>query len=422
MRGMTMPTACRKVLLAACLLLAAAAARAQNEAATLPSVGDPALACKQKPNGRAYWVEYGFCDLPVHGPAQAKGLVLWSHGVSGDNEQYKYPPPAIMRRFEGAGWDVIKIDRNNLYEHGWSSSGVRHRDDAIKRAQAAKAHGYKNVILAGQSYGGAISLEANAKASGIDGVIALSPGHGSDAGSSGAAGYADRYRNLNRYLLEALSAQKAGRVVVLVAPDDRLHPDRSVGSGFGAKMHTALAASGRPFVVFDESGPIHGHGAGETKQFSAWFGTCLVNFLDPAQPVAPGETACKPPSPLPRFMLPADLKHPAPGTQGTSRWLGSWEGTYSNGSSYHRDLMLVVETVTGDTATVVYSPGAGPAHDLSMGYDRYTKGKLSGNSIVIDRGGNRTITLVLSADGRSLEFSHKTGSQPALTGTLSRAN
>jgi pimeloyl-ACP methyl ester carboxylesterase len=415
-----MPTACRKVLLAACLLLATATARAQNDAATLPSGGDPALACKQKPDGRAYWVEYGFCDLPVKGPERAKGLVLWSHGVSGDNEQYKNPPPPIVRRLETAGWDVVKINRNNLYEHGWTSSGVRHRDDAIDRARAAKASGYKNVILAGQSYGGAISLEANAKATGIDGVMALSPGHGSDA-ASGATGYGDRYRNLNRYLLEALSAQKGGRVVVLVAPDDRLHPDRSVGSGFGAKMRAALATSGGPFVVFDESGPIHGHGAGGTAQFSTWFGTCLVKFLDPAQPVAPGETVCKAPDPVPRFLLPADLKRPAPGPQGSSRWLGSWEGTYGSGT-YHRDLMLVIEAVTGETATVVYSPGAGPAKDLTMGYDRYTKARLSGNSIVIDRGGNRTITLVLSADGKSMEFSHKTAGQPPLAGSLARAD
>src|SRR5690349_5375031 len=75
--GETMPTVCRKLLLLAAFLnLATGAARAQNEAATLPSGGDPALVCKQKPNGRAYWVEYGFCDLPVRGPARAKGLVL----------------------------------------------------------------------------------------------------------------------------------------------------------------------------------------------------------------------------------------------------------------------------------------------------------------------------------------------------------
>jgi pimeloyl-ACP methyl ester carboxylesterase len=406
------------LLAAACAGLVPATAQAQNDAAAVPQGGDPALACKQKPDGRAYWVEYGFCDLPVRGPAQATGMVLWSHGVSGDNEQYRNPPPPIVRRLATTGWDVIKINRNNLHERGWTSSGVRHRDDAIERVNAAKARGYKKVILAGQSYGGAISLEANAKAQGIDGVLALSPGHGSDA-SSGATGYGDRYRNLNRYLLDALSGQKAGRVVVLIAPNDRLHPDRSLSSGFGAQMRAALAASGRPFAVFDETGPIHGHGAGTTNQFSAWFGTCLVKFLDPAQQAVAGETICKAPEPLARFILPADLRRPAAGTQGPARWLGSWEGTFGDN---RRDLTIVVEAVTGETATVVYGVGAGPAKDLSIGFDRYTKARLAGNSIVIERGGNRTITLVLSADGKGMEFSHKTASEPPLTGSLSRAS
>jgi pimeloyl-ACP methyl ester carboxylesterase len=281
------PRGLARIVFSAMLYAAVPAlAQAQN--------GDPALACGQKPDGRAYWVEYGFCDTAVKGPAQAKGLVLWSHGVSRDSEQYRNPPPPVVRRLATAGWDVVKINRNNLHERGWTSSGVRHRDDAIARAAAAKAAGYRAVILAGQSYGGAISLEANAKAGGIDGVLALSPGHGSDAGQ-GSTGQGDRYRNLNRYLLEALSGQKGGRIVVLVAPDDHLHPDRSIGSGFGNKMRAALAASGRPHVVFDENGPIPGHGAGGTSRFSTLFGPCVVKFLDPSLPVAAGETVCKAP-------------------------------------------------------------------------------------------------------------------------------
>ena len=283
-----MPRALARIALSSvlCAAVAIPVVRAQSEA-TVPPGGDPALACKQKPDGRAYWVEYGFCDLPVKGPAQAKGLVLWSHGVSGDKESYRNPPAPVVRRLAMAGWDVVKINRNNLYEKGWVSSGVRHRDDAIARAANAKARGYRSVVLAGQSYGGAISLEANAKAQGIDGVLALSPGHGSDAASGGG-----NYRNLNRYLLEALAAQKGGRVVVLVAPDDHLHPDRSTGSGFGKQMRDALAASGRPYIVFDENGPIKGHGAGTTAQFATLFGACVVKFLDPSQPAAAGETVC----------------------------------------------------------------------------------------------------------------------------------
>jgi len=68
--------------------IAGSTATSQAQTAAVPPGGDPALACKQRPNGRAYWTEYGFCDLPVKGPSQVKGLVLWSHGVSGDKEQF----------------------------------------------------------------------------------------------------------------------------------------------------------------------------------------------------------------------------------------------------------------------------------------------------------------------------------------------
>ena len=55
--------------------IAGSTATSQAQTAAVPPGGDPALACKQRPNGRAYWTEYGFCDLPVKGPSQAKGLV-----------------------------------------------------------------------------------------------------------------------------------------------------------------------------------------------------------------------------------------------------------------------------------------------------------------------------------------------------------
>lgn len=264
----------------------AAPLRAQD---ALPPGGDPALACKQTPNGRAYWMEYGFCDLAVKGPAEAKGLVLWSHGVSGKKEQFRNAPPPVVRMLALDGWQVLRINRNNLHVHGWVTSGVRHRDDAIERLRAAKAQGYRYVILAGQSYGAMISLEANAKLPGVDGVLALSPGHGSDAGQATGS---DRYRVLNGYLLDALSVQKGGRVIVSVPAGDHLHPDRDVGSGFGLKVRAALAATGRPFVVFDETMPIRGHGAGTTSQFSKLHGACIVRFLDPGLPAAPGETVC----------------------------------------------------------------------------------------------------------------------------------
>ncbi len=233
------------------LLACIAPGSLQAQSGPVPPGGDPALACGQRPEGRSYWTEYGFCDMAVRGPAQAKGLVLWSHGVDGRKAQYQYPPPPIVRALALSGWDVVKINRNALAETEWYSTGVRHTDDALLRAQDAKARGYKAIILAGQSYGGGISIEANTKALGIDGVLALSPGYGSDATLSG-----ENYRQHSAYLLASLSRQKGGRVVVLSAARDMYHPDRSTGSGFGGEMRKALAASRRPFVVFDETAPI----------------------------------------------------------------------------------------------------------------------------------------------------------------------
>ncbi len=390
----------------------------QAQTGAVPPGGDPALACKQRPDGRAYWAEYGFCDVPVKGPREAKGLVLWSHGLAADREQFNNPPPPVVRAMQLAGWDVIRINRNNLYEKSWESSGPKHRDDALDRLRDAKMRGYRFVVLAGQSYGGTISLEASARSAEVDGVLAFSPGHGSDA-NQGAQGGRERYRTLTAMLLKTMSAQKAGRVVVLTAGGDLLQPDRVPGSGFGTQLRAALNATGRPYVVFDENSPIRGHGAGTTNQFAAWFSGCMLRFLDPTQPVSAGETVCRPPDPLPRFLLPADLKRPMPSTAGPARWLGVWQGTYVEN---RRDFMFVVEAINESAATVVYATSAGPQQDMNMDSDRYTNAKIAGDTLTIDRGGGQTITLVRAGDGGTLSVKYAMPDARSFTGTLARGN
>lgn len=372
------------------------------------------LACNQKPGGRAYWAEYAYCDLPVNGPARAQGLVLWSHGVYGDRDQYNAPLPPIVRAMAVRGWDVVRINRNNLHERGWSTSGPRHRDDALERVKAAKAQGYRHVVLAGQSYGAAISLEANARSSAIDGVLALAPTHGSDAGQAEGR---EIYRNLERYLLEAVSAQKGGRVVVLVPPSDLNQPGRTTTAG--GRLKASLAATGRPYVVFDETLPIRGHLAGYASQFAAWFGECVIGFLDPTQPVAAGETVCRAPNPLPRFLLPADLRRPTPGIDGTGSWLGAWEGTITQ---HRAELLVVVEAATTEAATVVYATGGGPKLDLDMGYSRYTNARFVNRSLVVDLGRGSRFVMTLSVDRQRVAYQYSGAGSETMTGTLLRTN
>lgn len=394
--------------LAAAGIYLSATAMAQEAALKVPPGGSAELACGQYPKGRGYWTEYAFCDIAVKGPAKARGLILWSHGVSGTAEQYNSAPPQIIRRLT-AGWDVIKINRNNLYEAGWVTSGTRHRDDLIERVKAARAEGYKAVIAAGQSYGGAIALEANAKAGGIDAVLAFAPGHGSDVNGSGAS---KAYPNLDRYLLEAAGAQKGGRVVVLVAENDEYHPNRRGSGNFiGPRLRQALAATGRPFVLLDEAMPIAGHGAAYTSQFDAWYGACLARFVLATDQ---GEATCRPPDPLPRFLLPQNLKRADRGTEGQARWLGTWTGIYENGS---QTMALFIESVGDTGADLVYASDAGPERSASMGWERH-KATWQGDTLRINRSNARVLTLRLLEGGGGIVMEHRNALGTLTTGTL----
>lgn len=269
----------------------------------VPTGGDPALACGQLPDGRAYWTEYAYCDRPVLGPAKAKGLVFWSHGVAGNQPSYKAAIATFLPKLIDAGWDVIRINRNNLYERCgggnagnisqcWDGGGIKHMKDLIERARQARAAGYQRVIAAGQSFGGAISIEANAAAPDLFyAMLAFSPGHGSDASGGSTASYF----NLDRQILDAVSRQKSGRVVVSFPADDQYHPNRW-NDPIGPKARTILQGSGLPFVVFDSTSPLHGHSAVRLKEFSDYYGNCLRDFIEPFKSPAAGETRCPPPA------------------------------------------------------------------------------------------------------------------------------
>jgi pimeloyl-ACP methyl ester carboxylesterase len=227
----------------------------------VPPGGDPALACGQVPDGRAYWTEYAYCDRPV-----------------------------------------LRINRNGLYERCggggagsisqcWDGGGTKHVKDLLERARQARAAGYQRVVAAGQSFGGAISVEANAAAPDLFyAMLAFSPGHGSDAGG----GSANAYYNLDRQILDVVGRQKSGRVVISFPADDNYHPNRW-NDPIGPKARTLLQTSGLPFVVFDNTSPIHGHSAVRLTEFSKYYGDCLRDFLEPSKTPPAGETKCPPP-------------------------------------------------------------------------------------------------------------------------------
>src|SRR4029453_15172211 len=205
---------------------------------TTPARGadSPDLRCGQEPGGRFFWTEWGFCDLEPHGPPKARGLVIWNHGISGNAEQYKAPPALALRLLHARGWDILKLNRNNLGETSRDLSLARaaERNEAEIRAQLAG--GYRRVVLAGQSFGGYIALEAGAASRDVFGVVAMGPG-------VMARGGIDR---LDPSITERLLGDIKARRLALVFPQaDALFDHRVRGPG----APRALAGPAPPPLV-----------------------------------------------------------------------------------------------------------------------------------------------------------------------------
>jgi dienelactone hydrolase len=316
-------------------------------------------------NFTAYWDVPAFKDFPYKGPDKATGVLFWSHGVAGQLPQYQYAPPEVIKDFARAGWDVVKIQRNYTHEHGWSTSGTKHVADLVERVKKARDQGYKYIIAAGQSYGGAISLEASARTDLLFGVIAFAPGHGSDACGT-QAGFSSRRisDNLQRQLSDTITAIKSPRVSVLMADGDECQ-----GFNEPSKLiKAALERTASHFLQFDATMPVRGHGAAGTGQFRAWYGKCLLAFLDPGQQPAAKETRCPNPSPVPSFLFDDGYKLPTPGEVEAKKLMGGWSGGFASAAApaSRSDICVAVEWQDNTRLTTLVAYGAGPEKKNSM--------------------------------------------------------
>src|SRR5690606_5113174 len=100
---------------------------------------------------------------PRRGPRAALGLVVWSHGVLAGSDNTQFPPHGYVNRLRDAGYDVYDFDRR------WPEY---RKDLATLQAAVgeARAQGYQRIILAGQSVGAWLSLEAAARGAPVDAV------------------------------------------------------------------------------------------------------------------------------------------------------------------------------------------------------------------------------------------------------------
>lgn len=290
--------------------------------AALPggATGQPAdMSCQQAPGNRFFWVERAFCDLDMSGPDKAHGLIIWNHGISGTLESYKAPAAVVFRLLQARGWDVIMIKRHN---QGDSAPGLVHRvvQRTLEEAKTQRKLGYRKIVLAGQSFGGFVTLEALDEAPDVFAAIALAPG-ARPGGASGRldAGLTD----------QQLQRSKTERIAVVFPKDDSVFGNIVRGES----ADRILGRRKLPYLLLDETSGLTGHGGGGGGRFAVQYGPCVAEFL--SAPQLPGGRFTCPasgdPWPVVRDLLlpppssrPPIASDPAALPAGLGRFTGLW--------------------------------------------------------------------------------------------------
>ena len=336
---------------------------------------------------------------PVLGPAKAKGVIVWSHGRSINAEDSESPTPAYLTALREDGWDVMRFDR---LSHGDTLSDSTKR--LVNYTAQLKHDGYKQVALAGQSFGAFLSLMAADTSSDVDAVIATAP-----AAYGSFDDFYDSWRLNATRLYPLLEQVKRARVMVFYFHGDDFDP-----GGRGERSRAILSQRGVGYSIVDQPAYLSGHWASSTGLFLRRYGNCIRDFANNDK--LKGELACEPrwgSTPSAELKLPPELAEPklARNTAAAAAPTGSaspatsdgkamggfrdvWYGFYPNG----REVLFGVETVRGDDMSAVYAIGPSVDNKHPAAWTR-RKGRVVEDSFVFEEKGKSTLRLHPRQDG-----------------------
>ena len=259
----------------------------QRQGATckVVSVNDRALADGAIPDASAWpapAANVGELRAPAgfiwHGAAKAKGAIVWSHGVaSGQAASWATSVPRYVRRFNAAGWDVWRFDRNPRYDTiDWATGKLLDGVAGLRQA------GYQRIVAAGQSRGAWHSINALRTPGAIDAVIATAPAaHGTSDGAAKVLRGFDDFR-----LMLGRVENRTARVALFTFDKDDYDPD-PVARGDLASAE--FGKYGNATLIAVRPAGLDGHGIGSSAEFDTRFGDCLLRFVDSR---APGPFTC----------------------------------------------------------------------------------------------------------------------------------
>ena len=336
---------------------------------------------------------------PALGPKKAKGAVVWSHGRSITTEDSKSPTPVYLQALRDDGWDVLRFDR--------LSRGDTLNDSSrrlVEYTAALKKKGYRQVILAGQSFGAFLSLLAADASPQVDAVVATAP-----AAYGSFDEFYDSWRLNATKLYPLLEQVQRARIMVFYFHGDEFDP-----GGRGERSREILAERGLGFSVIDQPAYLKTHWAASSGLFLRRFGDCIRDFADHDE--LRGEMVCNPrwgTMPSAELKLPPDITGPraprAPLPTATATGSGAspphrakasagfrdvWYGFYPNG----REVLLGIESTQGDQLTAIYSVGPSIDNRHDAVWTR-RKGRITDDGFVFQEPGKSTLQFHPRQDG-----------------------
>ena len=207
-----------------------------------------------------------------HGPAAARGVVVWSHGHSENGDSRGLQPPPWVRAFNNAGFDVIRFDRVTLVDTPARAAGwLRDELPVLRRS------GYRMIVAAGQSRGGWTSLQMLDTQGLADVVIATSP---AAHGSGGSVNLGAQDDDLRAMVADAPPSHT--RVAFVQFTNDPFMSDAEVR----VRLIQALAPKSGGVLLIDRPSGLSGHFGAGGIAFARRFAACLVRFATEAAPSA----------------------------------------------------------------------------------------------------------------------------------------
>lgn len=278
------------------------------------------------PAAAQYTIHDGMANQTNKGPGAALGLVIWNHGVSGNREQ-SHVPPAYVGTLMRAGWDVRRIARDALNESNWTTAGQLHVARTVQEIEKAKGEGYKRVVLAGQSYGGAITLEASRRAE-VWAIVPSAPGTGI---AQSQIGVHTAQNQGTSQLFAALGDTRAARAIGILPFQDEFalsSPER------GRRSREIANGRGLPYLALDDESGLVSHGGSSSALMNFAYGECVARFLHPDFEPKKGVNLCGEGGlPVgPRRLKETDELKPArlPSSEWWGNYQGVWTGAWTN--------------------------------------------------------------------------------------------